>query len=210
MASHSVPSAAAEFPKSSAALARDALGESIRVKRAVLETCVPVIAEAGDRIAAAFRAGNKALLFGNGGSAADAQHIAAEWVGRFGADRPALPALALAANSSDLTSIANDYGFEHVFVREVEAHGRAGDVAVGITTSGTSANVVEGLRTARARGLVTIGLSCEGASGLAAVCDLVVAVPSHETPRIQEAHIAIGHVLCEIVEARLFADTQST
>lgn len=209
MASHSARTADAKLTPSSAALARAALAESIRVKRALLETCVPVMAEAGDRLAAAFRAGNKALLFGNGGSAADAQHIAAEWVGRFGVDRPALPALALAANSSDLTSIANDYGFEHVFVREVEAHGQPGDVAVGFSTSGTSANVIEALRVAQARGLFTIALAGDDETRLAEVCDLVIAVPSHDTPRVQESHIAIGHVLCEIVEATLFGAARS-
>ena len=116
----------ARLAAGSVARARESLAESIRVKRALLETRVDVIAAVGDRVAAAFAAGHKALLFGNGGSAADAQHIAAEWVGRFGADRRALPALALTANPSNLTAVANDFGFEHVFVREIEAHGRTG------------------------------------------------------------------------------------
>lgn len=186
-------------------LARASFDEGIRVKQG-LAAEVHAIAAAGLQLAAAFRSGHKALLFGNGGSAADAQHIAAEWVGRFGADRPALPALALAANSSDLTSISNDYGFDRIFVREIEAHGREGDVAIAISTSGDSPNVIEGLRTARAHGLFCIALSGQGGGKMAEFADLLLKAPSVQTPRIQEAHIAIGHVLCEIVEAELFGD----
>lgn len=188
---------------------RTSVGESIAVKQALLAQCVPAIAAAGERVVLAFRAGNKVLLFGNGGSAGDAQHIAAEWVGRFGKDRPALPALALAGNPSDLTSIANDYGFERVFARGIEAHGKRGDVAIGISTSGDSPNVVEALRTARERGLHTIAFSGRGGGRIAELADLLIAVPSDQTPRIQEAHITVGHVLCEIVEASLFGSTSS-
>ena len=195
---------------STVARVRESLAESIRVKRALLETCAPQIADAGDRIASAFRAGNKALLFGNGGSAADAAHIAAEWVGRFVMDRPALPAIALPANLSEVTAIANDYGFEQLFVRQIEAHGQPGDVAIAISTSGNSPNVVEALRTARARGLLTVALAGKGGGKLPEVADIVITVPSEDTPRIQEAHITIGHVLCEIVDAALFGDSSST
>ena len=153
---------------------------------------------------AALRGGSKLLAFGNGGSAADAQHLAAELAGRFERERPALPALALTANTSDLTAIGNDYGFEQVFARLVEAHGRPGDVAIAISTSGNSENVLRGVDAARARGLRSIGLTGKGGGKLAARVDVAVVVPSDVTARIQEAHATIVHVLCELVELALF------
>jgi len=183
---------------------RALLEESARVKRAVAEGQAEAIARAAALVAEAFRAGGRALLFGNGGSAADALHIAAEWCGRLGRERPGLPALALGANPSELTAIANDYGFERVFARLVEAHGRPGDVAIALSTSGDSANVLAAVDEARVRGLATLALVGKGGGKLAGRVELAVVVPSDDTQRIQEAHIAIGHALAELVEDALF------
>jgi D-sedoheptulose 7-phosphate isomerase len=187
-----------------AARVRDLLEESARVKRRLAEEEAASIAAAAELLARVFRGGGRALLFGNGGSAADAQHIAAEWCGRLDRERPALPALALTTNSSDLTAVANDWGFERVFARLVEAHGRPGDVVIAISTSGDSPNVLAGVDEARARGLHTIGLLGKGGGKLLHRVELAVRVPSDETQRIQEAHIAIGHVLAQLVEDALF------
>jgi D-sedoheptulose 7-phosphate isomerase len=148
--------------------------------------------------------GKKVLLFGNGGSAADAQHIAAEFVGRFAFDRPALPALALSVNTSCVTAIGNDYGFDLVFSRQIEALARPGDVAIGISTSGNSSNVLHGLSVARETGLATVALTgCTGGKLKNAV-DYCICAPSNETPRIQECHILIGHIISELVEETIF------
>jgi len=155
---------------------------------------------------AALRSGRTLLFFGNGGSAADAQHLAAEFVNRFAADRPALSALALTTDTSVLTSIANDSDFSRIFARQIEALGRAGDVAVGISTSGRSANVLEGLRAARAKRLVTVGFSGEADGAMRDLCDNVIRVPSRTTARIQEVHIVVGHLLCQIVDEILFPE----
>ncbi len=177
--------------------------ESIRVKRTLVEQ-----AELLDRIAelwtGAIRAGHKVIFFGNGGSAADAQHLECELAGRFYQDREPLAALSLTVNSSSLTAIGNDYGYDQVFSRQLAGIGRAGDVAVGISTSGNSANVVRALETARARGLATVGLTGRGGGRMRAWCDHCLAIDSEETPRIQEAHILAGHILCEAVERALF------
>jgi D-sedoheptulose 7-phosphate isomerase len=149
---------------------------------------------------AALRSGGKLLFFGNGGSAADAQHLAAEFVNRFAVERRALPAIALTTDSSVLTSIGNDYAFERIFARQVEALGRPGDVAIGLSTSGRSPNVIEGLRAARRGGLVTVGLTGEAGGALAGECDLILMVPSSDTARIQETHILAGHILCRLVD----------
>jgi D-sedoheptulose 7-phosphate isomerase len=160
------------------------------------------ISELGDAIADAIVAGHRVFFFGNGGSAADAQHIAAELVGRFRADRPALPAEALTVNSSVLTAVANDFGFEQIFARQLEALGRPGDVAVGISTSGSSPNVMLALARARQLGLVTALLTGAGTNHSADHVDLSLIIPCSETPRIQEGHIVIGHILCDLVEQR--------
>lgn len=177
--------------------------ESVAAKRALLAEC-ELIAAVGERLIEAYRAGRKLLIFGNGGSASDAQHIAAELVGRYYFDRRALPAEALTVNASSLTAISNDYSFDHVFARQVEALGNAGDVAVGISTSGNSPNIVEGLRAARQVGMLTVALTGAGGGRLKDEADYCVAVPSTDTPRIQEAHGLIGHVWCEMVERALF------
>ncbi len=163
-----------------------------------------VVESAAEALVTALRGGRTLLFFGNGGSAADAQHLAAEFVNRYVRDRPALPALALTTDTSVLTSIANDAEFKSVFARQVEAIGRPGDVAVGISTSGRSANVIEGLRTARARRLVTIGFCGEGGGAMRGLCDHLISVPSKTTARIQEVHILVGHILCQIVEETLY------
>jgi len=155
---------------------------------------------AGARIAECLRGGGKVLTFGNGGSAADAQHLAGELVGRFLRDRAALSAIALTTDSSVTTAIANDMGYDSVFRRQVEAHGRPGDVAVGITTSGRSPNVVQALQLARERGLVTLGLTGGGGGRLVGAVDYLIDVPHAETARIQEVHTMVVHVLCQIVE----------
>jgi D-sedoheptulose 7-phosphate isomerase len=190
----------------SVARVRAALEAGARLKLAVAEALAEPIAEAGERVAAAYRAGGKTLLFGNGGSAADAQHIAAEWTGKLGPDRAALPSIALSANTSDLTAIGNDYGFDRVFARLIEAHGRPGDVAVAISTSGNSPNVIAAVEEARRRGLATIGLLGKGGGKLASQVDLALVVPSADTQRIQECHIAIGHAIAELVDALLFPE----
>ncbi|MEN8161056.1 MAG: SIS domain-containing protein [Myxococcota bacterium] len=188
------------------ALVHATLAESARVKQAVADTLTAPIARAGGQVAEAFRAGGKALLFGNGGSASDAQHIAAEWTGKLGPDRPALPAIALSANTSDLTAIGNDYGFEQVFARLVEAHGREGDVAIAISTSGGSPNVIAAVEEAHRRGLRTIGLLGRGGGKLAERVELPLVVPSADTQRIQECHIAIAHAIAELVDRLLFPE----
>lgn len=182
---------------SSERLVRQALLEGLRVKAALDPTA---IAAAADLLRDAVLAGKKVLLCGNGGSAADAQHIAAELVGRFVAERRPLAAIALTTDTSALTAIANDYGYEHVFSRQVEALGAEGDVLVAITTSGTSKSVLAAVAAARQRGMKVIGLTGAKGAAFVASCDAGVAVPSTVTARIQECHIAIGHLLCEIVD----------
>jgi D-sedoheptulose 7-phosphate isomerase len=173
---------------------------SIEVHGRLANACLPALTSAAEALILAYRSGHKALFFGNGGSAADAQHLAAEFVGRYLVERRPLPALALSANSSAVTAIGNDYGYDQVFARQLEALAVTGDVAVAISTSGNSPSVIEGARCARRLGLFTIALT--GASGglLRAVVDALIAVPSEETPRIQECHILAGHALSETVE----------
>jgi D-sedoheptulose 7-phosphate isomerase len=181
---------------------------SALVKRETERACGDAIALAGELLLETLRGGSQVLAFGNGGSASDAQHFAAELAGRFDGERPALPAIALGANSSDLTAIGNDYGFERVFARLIEAHGRPGDLAVGISTSGNSPNVLEAVSEARARGLRSVGLVGKGGGKLAGMVDVPIVVPSDVTARIQEAHITVLHVLCELVDAALFPESE--
>jgi D-sedoheptulose 7-phosphate isomerase len=183
---------------------REEIEESVAVKRAALELCGESIARAGEVVIETFRGGGKLLAFGNGGSAADAQHLAAELAGRYLRERPGLPALALTANSSDVTAIGNDYGFDRVFARLVEAHGGVGDVAVAISTSGSSPNVLAGVEAARERGLRTIGLTGRGGGKLAGMVDVPIVVPSNATPRIQEVHITAVHLICALVDEVLY------
>jgi D-sedoheptulose 7-phosphate isomerase len=185
----------------------DSITASVALKQKVLETLTPQICSAGELLAKAYANGNKAIFFGNGGSAADAQHLAAEMECRFAFDRPPLTALALHANTSTLTAISNDYGYEQVYARLLEAHARPGDVAVALSTSGTSKNVLAAARLKAQLQIKLIALTGENGADLAPFADCVIAVPSKETPRIQEAHITIGHVLCEWVEHVLFHGT---
>jgi D-sedoheptulose 7-phosphate isomerase len=186
---------------------RKNIESSIEVHALLLEACLPAMAVAADALIAAYRGGRKALFFGNGGSAADAQHLAAEFLGRYLIERRPLPALALHTDTSAVTSIANDYGYEHVFSRQIQGLGIAGDVAVGISTSGNSPNILEGLRVAHQMGLYTIGLTGAGGGSLRELVDVLIAAPSSETPRIQECHILVGHALCDAVEQAIAVAT---
>jgi D-sedoheptulose 7-phosphate isomerase len=177
--------------------------ESIRVKEQLLEQ-LDLLDTMGKILYDCIRGGGKAVFFGNGGSAADAQHLAAELAGRFYLDRPSLPAISLSTNTSTLTAVGNDYGFEHVFSRQLPGVGHRGDVAVGISTSGNSPNVIEAVRLARRLGMITIGWTGRDGGQLASLADYVLQVDSEQSPRVQEAHILAGHILCEIVEQRLF------
>jgi len=164
----------------------------------------PLVLEVANRLAGVLERGGKILFLGNGGSAADAQHLAAELVGRFVAERRALPAMSLSTDTSVLTSLGNDYGFDRIFSRQIEAHGKAGDAVVAISTSGNSPNVVEGVRTAKQAGMYTVGLTGATGGRLRDMVDAVFSVPSAETPRIQETHILLGHSLCELIDRQLF------
>ncbi|MBI5140629.1 MAG: SIS domain-containing protein [Nitrospirae bacterium] len=178
----------------------DIFEESIRVKKLFLETHADVMLNASRAMADAFRSGGKLLLFGNGGSATDASHIAAEFVNRFIIKRRGLPAIALATDMAVLTSIANDFGFNNIFSRQIEALGAPGDIAVAISTSGSSPNVLRGMEEARRIGMKVIVLTGEKGSRMAAMADFAFAVPSTDTPRIQECHNILGHVLCDLAE----------
>ena len=179
---------------------------SIATKQKLLQdtALVSTMAEVSRIIVEALRQGNKILLCGNGGSAADAQHIAAEFVGRFAFDRPALPALALSVNSSCVTAIGNDYGFDIVFSRQIEALGKNGDVVIGISTSGNSANVLQAMSTSRRLGIRTVAFTGCAGGKLRSEVDFCLSAPSNETPRIQECHILIGHIISELVEHTIF------
>lgn len=181
--------------------------DSIKIKSQILENelFINKIQKVSEVMTKAFEAGAKVLFCGNGGSAADAQHLAAELSGRFYLDREPLFAEALHVNSSFLTAVANDYGFEDVYARMVRAKGREGDVLIGISTSGNSTNIIQALQQARAQGMVTIGMTGEGGGKVKAHCDYLLNVPSNDTPRIQECHILIGHIICEIVEKNMFS-----
>ncbi len=177
-----------------------AIRDSIAVKESVAKEQAVNIASAAGVIIASLKKGGKVLVFGNGGSAADSQHFAAELVGRFKKERKALGAIALSVDTSALTAIANDYGYEASFSRQVEALGKAGDVAFGISTSGNSKNVIAAVKKARELGLETVGLSGSGGGELAKACDISIAVESKDTPRVQESHITVIHIICELIE----------
>lgn len=183
------------------------LGDSIAVKVALLKDSehMSSIARVADDLVEIYKNGGKLLIAGNGGSAGDAQHIAAEFVSRFFFDRPGLPALALTTDTSMLTAIGNDYGFENLFSRQVEAQGQSGDMFIGISTSGNSKNVIKAIEAAKSKGILTVAL-CGAGGALASLADVAIQVPSESTPYIQECHICIGHIICAIVEERLFGD----
>lgn len=179
---------------------------SISVKQEVLQdkNLIDLIEEVSKIAIKVYKRGNKILLAGNGGSAADAQHIAGELVSRFYFDRPGLPALALTTDTSILTAIGNDYGYEKVFSRQIEANGNEGDMFIGISTSGNSTNIIEALKVCKEKKIITVGLTGETGGKMEDLCDYCIKVPSRETPRIQESHILIGHIICSIIEESIF------
>ena len=179
---------------------KDILLESIQVKEELLHTGVGQIIEITDLIIDGLKKGGKVILFGNGGSASDSQHIAAELIGRFKKDRTALAAIALTTNTSVLTSLANDYGYDMVFAKQIEALGQKNDIIIGISTSGKAKNVIAGMRQAKKMGLKTVTLTGSDGGELAKLADVSLVVPSSVTARIQEAHITIGHIICELIE----------
>jgi D-sedoheptulose 7-phosphate isomerase len=180
--------------------------DSIKVKKLILEDKVmqKLILEAAAICCRSLKKGNKIIFAGNGGSAADAQHLAGELINRFGFERPGLAAIAITTDTSILTSISNDYGFEKLFARQIEAIGKKGDVLISLSTSGNSANILEGIKEAKKAGIITIGLTGKSGGKMKSLCDLILKVPSGDTPRIQEAHILIGHIICSSVENTLF------
>jgi D-sedoheptulose 7-phosphate isomerase len=187
---------------------RELFDASVRAKQVFLEENAAVLERAIELVATALASGRKVLLFGNGGSAADAQHIAAELVGRFLRERRPLPAIALTTDTSALTSIANDYGYDDVFARQVRALGASGDVALAISTSGRSPNVLRAVEACRELGMTTIGLTGGDGGPLAGAVDLALRVSASQiSARIQETHILVGHVICELVDRRLFGET---
>ena len=183
---------------------RGRIEESIAAKQKLLAQCLPQITQASDILVKAYLRGNQAAFFGNGGSAADAQHIAAELVGDYLKRRRALPALALHANTSTMTAIGNDYGYDQVYSHQIEGLLKKGDVAVGISTSGNSPNVLLGVQAARKVGAHTIGLLGKDGGKIAKEVDVAIIVPAVSTDRIQECHMLMGHIFCELVEAAMF------
>jgi len=178
--------------------------ESNRVKETFVNENLSKLVAVVEAITSALKAGNKILLFGNGGSAADAQHLAAEFVNRFVIERPPLPAIALTTDSSIITSIGNDYDFSEVFSKQIRAIGQAGDVAWGISTSGSSSNVLKGLEVAKKMGLITVSFTGKDGGTIAKIADFPINVSSSVTARIQEAHITAGHAICDLVDIKLF------
>jgi D-sedoheptulose 7-phosphate isomerase len=179
---------------------------SIETKQLILgnSDLIELINKVAQETVRVYRRGNKTLLAGNGGSAADAQHIAGEFVSRFYFDRPGIPSIALATDTSVITAIGNDYGFDNLFARQVQANGVKGDMFIGISTSGNSKNVVKALEVCKEKGIISVGLTGAAGGMMESLCDYCIKVPSNETPRIQESHILIGHIICAIVEEEIF------
>lgn len=180
--------------------------KSYEVKKTILENnhLLNLILQVSEKAVEVYRNGNKTLIAGNGGSAADAQHIAGEFVSRFYFDRPGIPSIAITTDTSILTAIGNDYGYEKLFSRQIEANGVKGDMFIGISTSGNSKNILEALRVCKEKEIITVGLTGETGGKMTDLCDYCIKVPSNETPRIQESHILIGHIICSVVEEALF------
>ncbi len=185
---------------------KDILLESIQVKEELLRTCVGQIVQIAELAIESLKKGGKVIIFGNGGSASDSQHIAAELVGRFKKDRAGLPAIALTTNTSILTAVANDYGYDVVFAKQIEALGQKNDLIIGISTSGKAKNVASAIKQAKKMGLKTVALTGGDGGDLAKLADVSLLVPSAVTARVQEAHITIGHAVCEMVEQALFQE----
>lgn len=190
----------------------DQIRESLAVKQTLLDdaNAMAVLQKACDLALSVYQTGGKLLVAGNGGSAADAQHIAGELVSRFFFDRPALPALALTTDTSILTAIGNDYGYENLFSRQMEAHGKAGDLFLAISTSGNAPNILKALTLARSMDIHTVGLTGATGGKMAELCDMCLKMPSTLTPRIQEGHILIGHLLCAFIEQGIFGALKPT
>ena len=186
------------------------VAESLRVKSSFFAENKDRIAQTAERIANGLRNGRKLLFFGNGGSAADAQHLAAELVGRFGPDRAPMAGISLSTDTSILTALGNDYGYEKVFSRQIEALGSPGDIAVAISTSGNSPNILAAIDAARSKGLFTVGFTGETGGKMKAGVDVLFRVPSRNTPRIQETHLLLGHILCDLVDRELFPEIYPT
>lgn len=185
---------------------RNQIKNSYEIKKNIMENddIIEIIEKVAKKTLEVYKNGNKTIIAGNGGSAADAQHMAGEFVSRFYFDRPGLPSLAITTDTSIVTAIGNDYGYERVFARQIEANGREGDIFFGISTSGSSPNIVEALKTCKEKGIITVGLTGEKIGKMDELCDYVIKVPSSETPRIQESHILIEHMICAIVEEEIF------
>jgi len=187
---------------------KEQIQASIDTKQNILkdEVLMQTIAQVGRECVDLYKKDKKTLLAGNGGSAADAQHIAAELVGRYGFDRPSIPSIALTTDTSNLTAIGNDYGYDKVFSRQMEGMGSQGDLFIGISTSGNSVNIVNAITAAKEKGVKTVALVGRDGGEMARIADYAIIVPSNDTPRIQESHILIGHMICDIIEKELFGD----
>jgi D-sedoheptulose 7-phosphate isomerase len=185
---------------------KESIAESIATKQRILsdDQLIEVIMDVANTCSEAFCNGNKVLFCGNGGSASDAQHLAAEFSGRFYYDRPPLPSEALHVNTSYITAVANDYSFDEVYARMLKGVGKEGDVLIAISTSGNSKNIIRALESAHELGMITIGMTGQTGGKMKNLCDFLINVPSGDTPRIQESHIMIGHIICEFVESSLF------
>ena len=186
---------------------KEIINSSIETKQKLLadETLLKTICDTIDVIVNTFRNGNRVYFCGNGGSAADAQHLAAEFSGRFYTDRKALPAEALHCNSSYLTAVANDYGFDEIYSRLIDGIGEQGDILVGLSTSGNSPNILKAFKTAKKKEMITIGFTGKSGGEMRTLCDHLINIPSTDTPRIQESHIMVGHIICQLVEEKYFA-----
>jgi D-sedoheptulose 7-phosphate isomerase len=187
---------------------KNQIKDSFETKQAIYENeaLLDVITDVAQACVAVYKNGKKTLLAGNGGSAADAQHIAAELVGRYGFDRPSIPSLALTTDTSNLTAIGNDYGYDQVFSRQLAGMGVEGDLFIGISTSGNSQNVINAFEVAKEKGITTVALVGRDGGKMAQMADFAIVVPSNATPRIQESHILIGHIICDIIEKELFGE----
>ncbi|MDD5401301.1 MAG: D-sedoheptulose 7-phosphate isomerase [Sulfurimonas sp.] len=187
---------------------KDQIKKSYETKQAIYENedLLNKIEEVSKLCVDVYRASKKTIIAGNGGSAADAQHIAAELVGRYGFDRPSIPSLALTTDTSCLTAIGNDYGYDKVFSRQLEGMGQSGDIFIGISTSGNSKNIINAFEVAKQKGIKTVALVGRDGGEMAKMADIALIVPSESTPRIQESHILIGHIICDIIEKEIFGD----
>lgn len=187
---------------------KDQIKKSYETKQALYENddLLDKIVEVAQKCVDLYRTDKKTMLAGNGGSAADAQHIAAELVGRYGFDRPSIPSLALTTDTSNLTAIGNDYGYDQVFSRQLEGMGQEGDIFFGISTSGNSVNIIKAFESAKKKNIMTVALTGRDGGEMAKMADIALVVPSNDTPRIQESHILIGHIICDIIEKEIFGD----